>query len=68
MSLETLGHVITALTALALAVVVLLIHALRWVRIWLRVRREEREAAERRRAEKARRARDEKPRVGFRVP
>lgn len=67
MSLQELGHVITALTALGLVVVVLVMTLTPWVRIWRRVVREEREAAERRRVEKAKRAREEKPRVGFQI-
>jgi hypothetical protein len=66
-SLEELRNVITALTALVLAVGISAGH-------WFRERSIERryrermmaEAAERRRAEEARRAREEKPRMGFR--
>lgn len=69
MTLSELGHVITALTALVLAVGISGFH---WIREWRIERRYrerlEAEAAERRRVEKARHAREEKPRVGFRPP
>lgn len=69
MSLQELGHVITALTALVLAVGISGFH---WIREW-RIERRYRErlaaeAAERRRVEKAMGAREEKPRVGFQAP
>lgn len=69
MNLQELGHVITALTALVLAVGISGFH---WIREW-RIERRYRErleveAAERRRLEKAMRAREERPRVGFRSP
>jgi hypothetical protein len=65
-SLDELGDVITALTALVLAIGVLVMHARVCVKIWLRVRREEREAAERRRYEMAKRAQEQKDPMGFR--
>lgn len=69
MTLSELGHVITALTALVLAVGISGFH---WIREWRIERRYrerlEAEAAERRRVEKARRTREERRPVGFRPP
>ena len=66
MTLSELGHVITALTALVLAVGISGFH---WIREWRIERRYrerlEAEAAERRRVEKARRALEERRPVGF---
>ncbi len=65
MTAEDLGHYVTALTALALAIVVLVMTVGRYLRIERRVRREMREEA---RLKTAPQARMKRPPVGFQPP